>query len=42
MAKTETQTLVEMLEMSRGLTKFYLKKLIIIVVESIPFLTNQK
>lgn len=27
MAKTETQTLVEMLEMSRGLTKFYLKKL---------------
>lgn len=27
MAKTETQTLVEMLEMSRGLTKYYLKKL---------------
>lgn len=27
MAKTETQTLVEMLEMSRGLTKYYLNKL---------------
>jgi hypothetical protein len=27
MAKTETQTLVETLEMSRGLTKFYLNKL---------------
>ena len=27
MAKTETQTLAEMLEMSRGLTKYYLKKL---------------
>lgn len=27
MAKTETQTLVEMIKMSRGLTHFYLKKL---------------
>lgn len=27
MAKSETQTLVEMLEMGRGLTKYYLKKL---------------